>query len=161
VDEQRTHRYDVLLKCAFVHSSSPPVPSLRLRVSTNYPDDQPQVLPLTTTTPPKLESTGDSLRLSHNRSSSHLLGPFDIDRLSTRCQSTAITSTCVQWIDRSNSMSSLFTIVRSLLFSRSSDGLPFFERLSTYFVSYAFHLRCKHTVTDILQIWASLIRIVR
>ncbi len=33
------------------------------------------------------------------------------------------------------------------------DGHPFFERLSTIFISYLFKLPSQHTVTDILNIW--------
>ena len=48
----------LVLRCKLIESDLPLVPILRLRVFPRYPDEQPEILSLTKTFPPKLEFTG-------------------------------------------------------------------------------------------------------
>jgi hypothetical protein len=45
----------IVLRCKLLEVSNPLIQPLRLRVSTRYPEDQPEILSLTKTMPPKLE----------------------------------------------------------------------------------------------------------
>lgn len=107
-------RNGLVLRCKLLEQSNPLVPTLRLRISTRYPDEPPEILSLTNSTPPKLEFSGNL-------------------ELKIKCK---------------------------LLIDL--DGHPFFEQLSTIFVSYLFKLPFQHTVTDILNIWVefSLLKIL-
>ena len=49
----------LILRCKLLEAGNPLIPSLRLRVSPRYPNEQPEVLSLTETWPPKLEFTGN------------------------------------------------------------------------------------------------------
>ena len=53
----------IVLRCKLLELSNPLIPPLRLRISTRYPEDQPEILSLTDTMPPKLEFTGKKQRL--------------------------------------------------------------------------------------------------
>ncbi len=53
----------IVLRCKLLELPNPLIPPLRLRISTRYPEDQPEILSLTDTMPPKLEFTGNKNRL--------------------------------------------------------------------------------------------------
>ena len=57
-DEDYSKRNGVLLRCKLIAENYPLVSPLNLRISINYPDEEPEILSLTKSTPPKLESTG-------------------------------------------------------------------------------------------------------
>ncbi|CAF1971604.1 unnamed protein product [Rotaria magnacalcarata] len=80
----------IILRCKLLEKPNPLIPTLRLHVTTFYPEQPPEVLSLTKTMPPKLEF---------------------------------------------------------------ADGHPFFDQMSSIFVSRLFKLNAKHTVTDILNVW--------
>ena len=67
VDDELLSKSGVVLRCRFCQSASPAIPSLRLRVSTRYPTDPPEVLSLTNTLPPKLEFSGEKRCLKNER----------------------------------------------------------------------------------------------
>ena len=48
----------LILRCKLIEADIPLVPILRLRIFPRYPEEQPEILSLTKTLPPKLESTG-------------------------------------------------------------------------------------------------------
>lgn len=48
----------LVLRCKLIEIDIPLVPILRLRIFPRYPEEQPEILSLTKTMPPKLESTG-------------------------------------------------------------------------------------------------------
>ena len=48
----------VILQCKLLEKCNPLIPALHLRVTTNYPEQPPEVLSLTKTMPPRLEFTG-------------------------------------------------------------------------------------------------------
>ena len=108
LNDEYLSRNGLILRCKLLEQSNPLVPTLRLRISTRYPDEPPELLSLTNSTPPKLEFSGNSNLKIKFKSSSNL------------------------------------------------DGHPFFEQLSTIFVSYLFKLPFQHTVTDVLNIWVKL-----
>lgn len=117
LDDDYLSKNGLVLRCKLLEKTNPIIPILRIRVSTRYPDEQPEILSLTKTMPPKLEYTGLLFFLSlieRNHRSDHR---------------------------------------RSQEHCFSLDGHPFFEQLSTIFVSQLFKLPSKHTITDILQIW--------
>lgn len=97
----------LVLRCKLIEADIPLVPILRLRIFPRYPEEQPEILSLTKTMPPKLESTGMII-------------------------------ICIQY--------SFFY----------SDGHPFFERISTIFISHLFKLPAQHTVTDVLNLWVMI-----
>lgn len=59
-DEGQSTRSGVLLQCKLLNKSNPIVPSLRLYVSSSYPEQAPEILSLTKTTPPRLEFAGST-----------------------------------------------------------------------------------------------------
>jgi hypothetical protein len=58
LDDDLLSKGGIILRCKLLELSNPLIPSLRLRISTRYPEDQPEILSLTNTMPPKLEFTG-------------------------------------------------------------------------------------------------------
>ncbi len=58
LDDDYLNKNGIVLRCKLLESSNPIIPPLRLRISTRYPEDQPEILSLTETLPPKLEFTG-------------------------------------------------------------------------------------------------------
>lgn len=58
LNDEYLSRNGLVLRCKLLEPSNPLVPTLRLRVSTRYPDEQPEILSLTKTFPPKLEFSG-------------------------------------------------------------------------------------------------------
>ncbi len=58
LDDEYLSKNGIVLRCKLLESSNPIIPPLRLRISTRYPEHQPEVLSLTKTMPPKLEFTG-------------------------------------------------------------------------------------------------------
>ncbi|CAF4612181.1 unnamed protein product [Rotaria socialis] len=89
-DDEYLSKNGIVLRCKLLEKPNPLIPTLRLHVTTFYPEQPPEVLSLTKTMPPKLEF---------------------------------------------------------------ADGHPFFDQISSIFVSRLFKLNPKHTVTDILNIW--------
>lgn len=59
LDEEYLSKNGIVLRCKLLELSNPLIPLLRLRISTRYPEDQPEILSLTKTMPPKLEFTGE------------------------------------------------------------------------------------------------------
>ena len=68
--ESRTRKYfdnteelgdqnGIILKCKLLDKSNPILPPLRLYISTFYPEQSPEILSLTKTTPPRLEFSGN------------------------------------------------------------------------------------------------------
>ncbi len=57
-DDEYLSRKGMVLRCKLLESLNPLIPPLRIRISTRYPDEQPEILSLTETIPPKLEFTG-------------------------------------------------------------------------------------------------------
>jgi hypothetical protein len=58
LDDDLLSKGGIILRCKLLELSNPFIPPLRLRISTRYPEDQPEILSLTNTLPPKLEFTG-------------------------------------------------------------------------------------------------------
>jgi len=57
-DDEYLSRKGMVLRCKLLEPLNPLIPPLRIRISTRYPDEQPEILSLTETIPPKLEFTG-------------------------------------------------------------------------------------------------------
>lgn len=57
-DEEYLNKYGLVLRCKLLEKSNPIIPSLRLHITTSYPEQPPEILSLTKTMPPKLEFTG-------------------------------------------------------------------------------------------------------
>ncbi|CAF4804122.1 unnamed protein product [Rotaria sp. Silwood1] len=89
-DNEYLSKNGIILQCKLLEKSNPLIPSLRLHITTSYPEQPPEILSLTKTMPPKLEY---------------------------------------------------------------ADGHPFFDQISSIFVSHLFKLNVQHTITDILNIW--------
>ncbi|CAF2869142.1 unnamed protein product [Rotaria sp. Silwood2] len=89
-DDEYLSKNGIMLRCKLLEKPNPLIPPLRLHITTSYPEQPPEVLSLTKTTPPRLEFT---------------------------------------------------------------DGHPFFDQISSTFISHLFKLNSQHTVTDILNIW--------
>lgn len=58
-DEQR-ETSGCFLNCKLVDITQPSTPALRLKISPNYPYEQPEILSLTKSQPPKLDFTGSN-----------------------------------------------------------------------------------------------------
>ena len=58
LDDDYLSKNGLVLRCKLLEPSNPLIPPLRLRISTRYPDDQPEILSLTKSMSPKLEFTG-------------------------------------------------------------------------------------------------------
>ena len=58
LNDEYLSKNGLVLRCKLLELSNPLVPPLRLRVSTRYPDEPPEILSLTKTMPPKLEHSG-------------------------------------------------------------------------------------------------------
>ena len=57
-DDEQSHRTGLILRCKLIEKHHPILPSLQLRIPTAYPEQPPEILSLTKTTPPRLEFTG-------------------------------------------------------------------------------------------------------
>lgn len=57
-DEEYLNRNGFILRCKLLEKSNPLIPSLRLYITTSYPEQPPEILSLTQTMPPRLEFTG-------------------------------------------------------------------------------------------------------
>lgn len=66
VDDDYLNKNGIILRCKLSETPNPILPPLRLRISTRYPEEPPEILSLTKTMSPKLEFTGSNLRLSMN-----------------------------------------------------------------------------------------------
>ena len=66
VDDDYLNKNGIILRCKLSETPNPILPPLRLRISTRYPEEPPEILSLTKTMSPKLEFTGSNLRLSVN-----------------------------------------------------------------------------------------------
>jgi hypothetical protein len=64
VDDEFLNKNGIVLRCTLLETSNPRIAPLRLRISTRYPEEQPEVLSLTKTNPPKLEFTGRKIEIS-------------------------------------------------------------------------------------------------
>jgi hypothetical protein len=62
-DDEYLSKNGLVLRCKLLEPSTPLILPLRLRISTRYPEDQPEILSLTKTMPPKLEFTGKILKI--------------------------------------------------------------------------------------------------
>jgi hypothetical protein len=58
-NDEYLSRNGLVLRCKLLEQSNPLLPTLRLRISTRYPDEPPEILSLTNITPPKLEFSGN------------------------------------------------------------------------------------------------------
>jgi len=58
LDDEYLSKNGLVLRCKLLEITNPIIPPLRLRISTRYPDDQPEILSLTKSMPPKLEYSG-------------------------------------------------------------------------------------------------------
>ena len=63
VDDDYLNKNGIILRCKLLETPNPILPPLRLRISTRYPDEPPEILSLTKTMSPKLEFTGSNLHL--------------------------------------------------------------------------------------------------
>ncbi|CAF4602568.1 unnamed protein product [Rotaria socialis] len=59
VNDEYLSKNGIVLRCKLSELPYPLVPPLRLRISTRYPQEQPEILSLSQTMPPKLEFTDD------------------------------------------------------------------------------------------------------
>ncbi len=57
-DEYSNKNNGLILRCKLLEKSNPIIPSLRLYITTSYPEQSPEILSLTKTMPPRLEFTG-------------------------------------------------------------------------------------------------------
>lgn len=57
-DDEYLSKTGITLRCKLLEKSYPLMPALRLHITKFYPDQPPDVLSLTNTTPPRLEFTG-------------------------------------------------------------------------------------------------------
>jgi hypothetical protein len=57
-NDEYLSRNGLVLRCKLLKQSNPLVLPLRLRISTRYPEEQPEILSLTNSTSPKLEFSG-------------------------------------------------------------------------------------------------------
>lgn len=57
-DDEYLNKNGIILRCKLLEKSNPIIPPLRLRITTSYPEQPPEVLSLTKTMPPRLEFTG-------------------------------------------------------------------------------------------------------
>lgn len=58
INDEYLSKTGLFLQCKLIDSSNPLIPQLRLRVSTRYPREQPEILSLTNSMPPKLDFAG-------------------------------------------------------------------------------------------------------
>lgn len=56
--EDYYQRKGIILRCKLLEKSNPLLPSIRLHISANYPEQAPEILSLTKTMPPKLDFSG-------------------------------------------------------------------------------------------------------
>lgn len=59
LDEDSLNKNGIILRCKLLELANPLIPSLKLKISTRYPEEPPEILSLTKTMPPKLEFTGE------------------------------------------------------------------------------------------------------
>ncbi|CAF4961456.1 unnamed protein product, partial [Rotaria sp. Silwood1] len=55
LNDDYLYKNGIIIRCKLLESPNPLIPSLRLRISTRYPQEQPEILSLTKSMPPKLE----------------------------------------------------------------------------------------------------------
>lgn len=70
--DEDLNKNGLVLRCKLIESDLPLVPILRLRLFPRYPEEQPEILSLTKTHPPKLEFTSMSILHTHTHTYSHL-----------------------------------------------------------------------------------------
>ena len=63
--DEDLNKNGLVLRCKLIESDLPLVPILRVRLFPRYPDEQPEILSLTKTHPPKLEFTSTSILHTH------------------------------------------------------------------------------------------------
>jgi len=63
-DEEYLNKNGIILRCKLLEKSNPIIPSLRLYITTFYPEQPPEILSLTKTMPPRLEFTGTTKNLN-------------------------------------------------------------------------------------------------
>ena len=57
-NEDYSNKNDLILRCKLLEKSNPVIPTLRLHITSSYPEQPPEILSLTKTMPPRLEFTG-------------------------------------------------------------------------------------------------------
>ncbi|CAF3064392.1 unnamed protein product [Rotaria sp. Silwood2] len=57
LNDEYLNKTGIIVRCKLLELSNPLIPSLRLRISTRYPQEQPEILSLTKSMAPKLEFT--------------------------------------------------------------------------------------------------------
>ncbi len=62
-DEEYSSKNGIILRCKLLEKANPVIPTLRLHVTNSYPEQPPEILSLTKTTPPRLEFTGKRKKL--------------------------------------------------------------------------------------------------
>lgn len=63
LDEDFLKKFGLTLRCQLIGNDFPLIPSLNLRISIDYPNEQPEILSLTKTSPPKLVFTDENPHL--------------------------------------------------------------------------------------------------
>jgi hypothetical protein len=58
IDDEYLSKNGIILRCKLLEKSNPIIPSLRLFITTSYPEQPPEILSLSKTMPPRLEFTG-------------------------------------------------------------------------------------------------------
>jgi hypothetical protein len=67
-DDDYLSKSGIVLRCKLLEKSHPILPPLRLHISTNYPEQPPDVLSLNKTMPPRLEFSGIEKKYRQRRS---------------------------------------------------------------------------------------------